>query len=350
MEIFEEMNEINNIYQELKNQLVHTKDSKILLSCIENDKGSIKELEKQIDHHFLTYKERQELLLNGKPMCITHEGKLYFAEPFYKKERILIFGGGHVALPLVKLAKIVGFYVVIADDREEFANKERFPEADEVYHGSYESCMAKMKPTISDYCVIITRGHQQDSLCIRELFQYEEPIYTGLIGSRKRTKIVFEKLAKEGLSKKRLEHICTPIGLPIGAQTTEEIGISIMAEIIQRKRIESKDSLVVNRSDLDHDALELLSLASGKLAVATIMEATGSVPRKAGAKMLIYPDKSIMGTIGGGKVEAAVIEKAQKIIDSKTYEILTVQLNGEDAMAEGMVCGGSLKILLEDVN
>ncbi|MFV0465512.1 MAG: XdhC family protein [Lachnospiraceae bacterium] len=337
-----------NLYNNIRNGLEQGSESVILISDISADHGECEQLSKSTDLYRISEEERYHILRLGKPVMLKKDERTLFAEPFYTKERILIFGGGHVALPLVKFAKMIGFYVVIYDDRKEFANRERFPLADEVHTGSYKECIEAMKPQASDYIVVITRGHSQDTLCIQELLKYPEPVYTGLIGSRKRTKVVFQKFLDEGQDPQRIQAINSPIGLNIGAQTTEEIGISIMAEIIQRKRMESMDSTVVNRSDMDVNALELLCDARPPFALATIMKAHGSVPRKEGAKMLIFPDGSIQGTIGGGGVEAAIIKKGMELAGTGKYCIYHVDLNGEDAMAQGMVCGGSLEILLED--
>lgn len=336
------------IYAHLQDRLDRQKVARILISDISKKEGTLQELNKTIDVDSFAEEEKRRVLLEGKPIYVKKEEKVYFAEPFYPKERMLIFGGGHVAIPLIQFAKMVGFYIVVCDDRYEFANQERFTLADEVYSGPYETCMEQMKPSASDYCIIITRGHKQDKTCIEALFQYEEPIYTGLIGSKKRTSVVFEHLIELGLMKERIERIKTPIGLPIGAQTTEEIGISIMAEVILRKRLESKDSMVVNRSDLDWNALEILTTQQEPYAIVTIMAASGSVPRKAGAKMMVFADGTIKGTIGGGGVENTMIQKGIELISTKRYETVSVELNGADAMAEGMVCGGHLDILLED--
>lgn len=290
----------------------------------------------------------REILLSGTPSFLCRNSESMFAEPFYHRARMLIFGGGHIALPLVTLAKMTGFYVAVADDREEFANEARFPQADEVLCGSFAASIANLKPAPGDYCVIITRGHSQDTQCIRELFRYREPIYTGMIGSRKRTGAVFAALAEEGLDRERLGRICTPIGLPIGAKTVEEIAVSILAEVIKRKRLESAGHAVADRSDSDWPVFERLANMQRPCVLASVMEACGSVPRAEGAKMIVYPDGDIFGSIGGGGVEAAVIGRAAELSGTGRYEILDVDLNGKDAMAEGMICGGRLKILIED--
>lgn len=290
----------------------------------------------------------EELLLSGKPCLIEKENQIIFAEPFYQQERLILFGGGHLAEPLVIFGKLTGFYVVVADDREEFASRERFPKADEIHCGSFSECIRRIVPKTGDYCVIITRGHSKDIECIRELFRYEESVYTGMIGSKKRTGEVRKKLAEEGLSQERLSRIATPIGLSIGAKTVGEIGISIMAQVIERKRLTSQGAAYIDRSDCDFQVLNRLAQTGKPCALATVMATEGSVPRGSGARMVIYPDGTIFGSIGGGGVESAVIRRGVQMIGSGSYEIMHVDLNGKDAIAEGMICGGKLIILLED--
>ena len=341
---------MDNIYKAMIRRLLEGNKAEIITTDLSlNGEGNVKEFNRTIDSKELSEEEKVEVLEGGKPRCIKRTDKLIFAEPNFKKERIIIFGGGHIAIPLTYFSKITGFYTVVVDDRPSFANKLRFPEADEVICDSFDNCLKKIKPTKSDYFVIITRGHRHDKLCIEELMKYEESVYTGMIGSKRRTKIVLENLKEEGYDKKRLSRICTPIGLPIGAATTEEIGISIMAEIIKRKRLEVTNNLLINRSDLETEVVNKIADTDESCCVVTIMESTGSVPRNSGAKMIVYPDGRIFGSIGGGCVEASVICKARELIGTKKYKIIPVSLDGDDAMAEGMVCGGTLKLLLEDV-
>ncbi len=338
-----------NIYTQIRDIWNSSSQAQLMITCLQGRKGNIRDFHRTLGNTgYLSGTEYKEILLSGKPACIDREGTLIFAEPFYKKERVIVYGGGHIALPVVQLAKLVGFYAVVIDDRGQFANRERFPEADEVICDSFEASISRIKPAESDYNVIITRGHKHDILCIRELMQYKEPVYTGLIGSRRRTSAIMEHLTEEGYDRDRLMRIRTPIGLPIGAVTTEEIAVAIIAEIIQRKRLQSAENMAVNRSDGDDRVMELLAGLDRPCCLATIMHSEGSVPRKAGAKMLVFEDTATFGSIGGGCVEAGMIRKAVSMIGSGTYEVIHATLDSEDAMSEGMVCGGSLKLLLED--
>lgn len=341
---------MDNIYKAMIRRLLEGSQAEIITTDLAlNGEGNVKEFNRTIDSKGLSEEEKAEVLECGKPKVIKRTDKVIFAEPNFKKERIIIFGGGHIAIPLTNFSRITGFYTVVVDDRPSFANKLRFPQADEVICDSFDKCLKKIKPTKSDYFVIVTRGHRHDKLCIKELMKYEESVYTGMIGSKRRTKIVLENLQEEGYDEERLSRICTPIGIPIGAATTEEIGISIMSEIIKRKRLEVKNNVLINRSDLETEVVSKIADNDEPCCVVTIMESTGSVPRNSGAKMIVYPDGRIFGSIGGGCVEASVISKARELIGTKKYKVMPVSLDGDDAMAEGMVCGGNLKLLLEDV-
>ncbi|WP_294403267.1 XdhC/CoxI family protein [uncultured Clostridium sp.] len=361
---------MDNQYRDLLYKLENEEDNIIVTTMLSKDgRGKISEFNRNLilnssfkkdtenDNEFkksankksmLSEDERLCVLEFGKPKCFEKNDTVIFAEPNFKRERIILFGGGHIAIPLVKIAKIAGFYTIVIDDRPSFANKARFKEADEVICDGFENCLERIHPTESDYFVIITRGHRHDKLCIEQLMKYKESVYTGMIGSKRRTKIVLENLEEEGYDKERLARICTPIGISIGAATTEEIAVSIMAEIIKRKRLESAENRLINRSDLEMEVIEKIAENKEPCCIVTIMESQGSVPRNSGAKMIVYRDGRIFGSIGGGCVEASVVCQAREMIGSGDYRVIPVDLNGEYAMAEGMVCGGTLKLLLED--
>lgn len=280
---------------------------------------------------------------------IEDTGDIYINEPFFPKERLIILGGGHIALPLSEFAAKTGFYVVIGDDRPIFANKQRFPFAKEVYCDSFENIINQVNITKSDYIVIITRGHRHDMDCLRQLLSGEESKYLGMIGSRRRVKAVLEILEEEGYEKTRLEQICTPIGLSIGAATPEEISISILAELILCKRGTDKGShILFKQGDVDFYVLEILAKSKEPMCLVTVIDTKGSTPRGVGAKMVVYPTGHVKGSIGGGCSEAEVIHRAVKMIGTKSYEVFTIDMTGDVAESEGMVCGGIMEVLIED--
>lgn len=292
-----------------------------------------------------------EAMKQGLPVTKTQEGSTTIAEPFYPEERLIVLGGGHIALPLTEFAAKVGFSVTAVDDRPSFANISRFPLADNVICDAFEKAIEEMKITQNDFVVIITRGHRYDQTCLAKLLTGTEPFYTGMIGSRRRVAAVMDNLVEEGGDSGRLKRVHTPIGLAIGAVTPEEIAVSILAELIACKRLKnSEDNRLGSRSDVDFEVLRALTDGTGgQCSVVTIISSKGSVPRGAGAKMLVYPDGRIAGSIGGGCSEAAVIGNARRIIGTGEYLLQTVDLTGDAAENDGMVCGGIMQVLIEDL-
>jgi len=162
-------------------------------------------------------------------------GKEIFVELIEREPVLFVFGGGHIAQELVPLAKRVGFKVVVIDDREDFANKERFPLADEVIVEDFEKVSQRVLVEDDSFLVIVTRGHLHDYTVIKQ-FLRSPARYIGMIGSRKKRDIIFEQLLSEGFSEEELKRVHSPIGLPIGAETPAEIAVSIVAELIKVRR------------------------------------------------------------------------------------------------------------------
>lgn len=269
-------------------------------------------------------------------------------EPVLPRERLIIFGAGHVALPVAEFAARCDFHVVVCDDRPEFANSSRFPWAKEVICAPFSDCISQLNITPFDYVVIVTRGHAYDRHCLREVLKGVEPAYTGMIGSKSRVAKVLEQLREEGLDAGRIERVCTPIGLRIGADTPAEIGISIMAELITYKhKPEYTKGRLCNDSDLTLDVLEYMAEDDEPKAIVTILSSQGSTPRKAGSKMTVDAEGRIHGSIGGGLGEATAIRTAKEMVGSGTYKICYFDMTGDVAAEEGMVCGGTMKVLIE---
>jgi xanthine dehydrogenase accessory factor len=161
-----------------------------------------------------------------------------FVEPVLPPASLYIFGAGHVSISLYQVAKLAGFDVTVADDREAYANRERFPDAKEVIAEDFESIMARLAPNESSYLVIVTRGHRDDMRILRWAVQTQVR-YIGMIGSRRKTIAIFRELTKEGIAPDLFERVHAPIGLDIGAITPEEIAVAITAELVAaRRRVE----------------------------------------------------------------------------------------------------------------
>ena len=147
---------------------------------------------------------------------------------------LLICGAGHIAMPLARFAREVGFKVTVIDDRPDFAHPSRFPGC-KVVAGDFLITLRDMPLTNSTYVVVITRGHEHDAECLEEILP-QEAAYVGLIGSRRRVRFILEALGRKGIPQKRLNEVFTPIGIPIGAESPEEIALSIAAELVCRRR------------------------------------------------------------------------------------------------------------------
>jgi xanthine dehydrogenase accessory factor len=161
-----------------------------------------------------------------------------FLEPILPAADLYIFGAGHVAYSLYRTAQNAGFDCTVIDDRELYANRERFPEAREVIAEEFDQAMANLTPSESSYIVIVTRGHRDDMRVLRWAVQTPAR-YVGMIGSRRKTIGIFRELQNEGLASHLFDRVHAPIGLDIGAVTPEEIAISITAELIAiRRRVE----------------------------------------------------------------------------------------------------------------
>lgn len=156
-------------------------------------------------------------------------------ELFEAPAKLLIVGGGHVGLALARIGSILGFSVIVLDDREEFANAERFPMADQVICGDVAESLDAMHFDETVYSVLVSRGHTVDALALRHTVS-RGGAYVGMIGSRRRTATVLQMLRDEGYSAEDLAKVHTPVGLDIGAETPEEIALSILAEIVQVRK------------------------------------------------------------------------------------------------------------------
>ena len=192
----------------------------------------------------------REVMENEKPRTVTfnlNENPKYdtglvcggtldiFVEPVLPPALLYIFGAGHVSLNLYKVARNAGFDVVVVDDRQTYANRERFPHAKEVIAEDFDKVMAGLAPSESAYVVIVTRGHRDDMRVLRWAVRTHAR-YIGMIGSKRKTITIFRELVKEGLAPELFERVHAPVGLDIGAITPEEIAVAITAELIAVRR------------------------------------------------------------------------------------------------------------------
>jgi xanthine dehydrogenase accessory factor len=180
-----------------------------------------------------------------------------FVEPVIPQPRAFIFGGGHVSKSISKVATLAGFSTSIIDNREAFANQERFPEAEATYAEEYEDVFPKLPVNSSSYIIIVTRGHLDDMRVLR--WAVNTPAkYIAMIGSKRKTISVVHELEKEGIPREAFEKVFAPMGLEIGAEMPEEIAISVVAEMIAVRRAPDTDWRQLSKSIFAHDRLKAL--------------------------------------------------------------------------------------------
>ena len=174
----------------------------------------------------------RELMAMGKnDYVVTDDGIEYFIEAFTTPPTLVLVGGGHVSNAIAPVAKSVGFRLFVVDDREEFANPERFPEAEIVRSGEYAETIRGLPINANTFIVVATRGHRYDDAALAAAMETPAS-YVGLLGSRRKTILIYEELLQRGWPIERVKAVHAPIGLDIGGRTPEEIAISIMGEIL----------------------------------------------------------------------------------------------------------------------
>ncbi len=156
--------------------------------------------------------------------------------PVLPRCRLVIVGGGHVGKAVAEMATDLDFDVWIVDDRDEYVSAERFPNVDRRYHGPIEEILPALEITSDTYCLIVTRGHNHDERALYHLAE-RGARYVGLIGSRRKIKLIFDDLLREGIAAESLRAVHAPVGLDIGSQTVAEIAVSICAELVAHRNL-----------------------------------------------------------------------------------------------------------------
>jgi xanthine dehydrogenase accessory factor len=183
---------------------------------------------------------------SGKPTTVTYhyfgrEGESVcggqikvFIEPFLNKSDLIICGAGHIALPLSIIAKILNFHVTIIDNRKDFANKKRFGHVDKIIVGNHAENLQKIKITSKTFIMIVTQGNEFDYECLKTVIK-KDAAYIGVISSKPKRIKFFGRLKEAGIKQKFLNRVKIPAGFDVGAQTPEEIAVSIMGEMVAIK-------------------------------------------------------------------------------------------------------------------
>lgn len=292
--------------------------------------------------------------LNGKILVSKSEKDLvsdgeYFSEILGSKLELVMCGGGHIGLSIYNLAEFLDWNITIVEDREEYCNKDRYPNA-ELKLGSYAEQLNSLN--LNNAAVIIaTRGHKNDKECLKACLG-RNARYLGMIGSKTKVKATMKAITEDinnkeiNVTAKDLEDVFAPIGLDIKAQTPQEIAISIVSQIIKETKGDKK------QIELDLIALERISKEKEPFVVARIIEKKGSAPREVGSFLAVFKDESFIGTVGGGAVEAEVIKDCNKLLvsDDETSQLFYHRLSNDKASNLGMICGGDVKVLLSKFN
>ncbi|HIY62337.1 MAG TPA: XdhC family protein [Candidatus Mediterraneibacter intestinavium] len=271
------------------------------------------------------------------------DGGDVFRERIGRQPKLIICGAGHVSVPIIKMGKMLGFAVTVLEDRPRFADNARAAGADTVICEAFEKALEGIHGDSDSWFVIVTRGHRYDTICLENIL-HKTYAYVGMMGSRRRVAIVKDQLEESGISRETLDAVHTPIGLKIGAETPEEIAVSVMAEIIQVKNSREKGG------GYSGEMLGALVSEEGrKKVVATIVSRKGSAPRSVGTKMLIFEDGTTVDTIGGGCVESEIMQKALLMMRAgePRFQVCRVDMTSDAAEDEGMVCGGVVEVMME---
>jgi xanthine dehydrogenase accessory factor len=182
-----------------------------------------------------------------------------FVEPVLPIPGAFIFGAGHISKSLSKVATLAGFSTTIVDNRENFANRERFPEADEIYAQEYEEVFAKLPINETSYVIVVTRGHRDDMRVLRWAVSTRAR-YIAMIGSKRKVIKVIQELEKDGIPRASFARVFAPMGLEIGAVSPEEIAVSVVAEMIAVRRNPESRWRELSKSVVADESLRALSL------------------------------------------------------------------------------------------
>lgn len=177
----------------------------------------------------------QKIKKERAPVIWKHEQKRYLIEPSFVPGTVYLFGAGHVSQQVAIISKIVDFKIVVLDDRREFANRLRFPDADDIIVlKNFDDAFSQLDIDHDSFIVIVTRGHAHDKTVLAQALGTQAG-YIGMIGSRRKRDAIYAILMKEGFTQKDIDRVHSPIGLPIDAETPQEIAVSIVAELIAKR-------------------------------------------------------------------------------------------------------------------
>ena len=260
-------------------------------------------------------------------------GGARFVQELRPPARLVICGGGHVSRALVPAAQAVGFQVTVLENRPEVLEPGAFPPGTDLRCGAFADLLRGGGFSPCTFYAVMTRGHQEDWTCVSEILRLPH-CYLGVMGSRRKAAATREHLSRDGFAQAEINAIRSPIGLDIGAETPAEIAVSVVAELVCRRRD------LGLRAPLEEPFLRALD--HFPYAVVTLVDSQGSTPRGPGASMLVFPNGEIRGTIGGGIWEAEARAKALEALETGRPGLFTYRMDG----SAGSICGGAAKYLI----
>lgn len=283
----------------------------------------------------------QELMQCEQSQVVELDGVRWLLEILKPEARLIICGAGHVALACLRMAKLLGMDVTVLEDREEYAQAAEEAGADRVICKPFREAIRELENTDNCKYLVMTRAHKMDQDCLEEIFR-KPYSYVGMLGSPKKIAALRSNLVQAGIEEVHFEKLHSPVGLEIGAKTPAEIGVSVMAELIQLQNSGEEEASSYSREMLGRQALHP---AAGILC--TLVDNGGGSPRNPGTKMLVYSQENRIGTIGGGVLEGTAIREAVKMLEEgMERKIIHSGVDGNDS---GMACCRNAEVLLERV-
>ena len=293
------------------------------------------------------FRNVEENLKKGIRQQITVDaGGETYTRQFVPYQRLILLGGGHVSQALCNFAAELDFEVVVVDDRLAFANERLFPKASRIICDHFEKAIEELQISSGDYIAVLTRGHRWDQMCLEKIFQGTMPSYLGLIGSKRRVSGLFDLMEENGYSRELMDRVSTPIGIPINASTPKEIGISILAELIKFRQSEADSREVLTLKNVDPNVFDAVE-KNDRAVMALVLDIRGSVPVDTGALMIVNGTGRCAGTVGGGCGEQEVITEARRVLVTGEADVIDLDMTNEVAENNGMVCGGTMKVLID---
>ena len=252
---------------------------------------------------------------------------------------LVLFGFGHIGKSVYRIAKMIGFPLVIFDDRADVTKDG--PYEAPIVIDSYENIFSRKYDFTNPYFLIFTHGHKADEDALYYVLRNYDARYVGMIGSSKKISLTYSHLKERGIKEESLESVHSPVGLDINAESPEEIALSIMAEIIKTYR-EGKRQITI-----EENLFSFLEKEEKDVIKVRIIGKSGSGPRESGAEMAVT-ENTTHSTIGGGAIENECIHVARDMLKRKErFSVLDFDLEKDSPL--GMACGGKAKVILRKV-